>query len=509
MFSASNALSIRDAFAFEQFVCGGDDATFYWKTPSPRAIKSRVPEDLRDYLRRVQAVHASLKKGESPTVSFDALDQYISVCHPFDAAKVHKVRANLGLCYQGKFVSGSLRGATFAPSQSLRNERSSIEPAPLDAWTPGPDVAGACLQNYDLAALILDLLQPSPAALATGHEDASATEQREVSVAPPSTLSIARNSFKRPGLIVISGSTNSGKSELARSLALEILRRAIQVGDRSGTIGDREGVSGDSHGNPSSPEPKTKKAHYYDGRLPHLVTFEDPIEQWDIGVRAQTGLLERMPVTKRKGSDFTVASLLEPYCTPSKKTPDMLPCAALGFCFTPRQKGIDVASLEDALRDAKRQTPSCVYVGEVRRPTDWRHILEFAGSGHLVITTTHASSLTETIARILRATRAANPTDRSAVGGQLLACVHAGLFPIGFGKKAQLPSIWVRSGASLTSLIANGLSGVVADGDNVLSRHQFVNEFFGTGCVCGPLTQEQANSVKVARKQDVLELSRQ
>ena len=45
-------------------------------------------------------------------------------------------------------------------------------------------------------------------------------------------------------------------------------------------------------------------------------------------------------------------------------------------------------------------------------------------TGHLVVTTSHAGSLIESIGNILQAARAVTPSDRSNKGGRLLAVVH-------------------------------------------------------------------------------------
>src|SRR5205823_4056638 len=110
-------------------------------------------------------------------------------------------------------------------------------------------------------------------------------------------------------------------------------------------------------------------------RRPHLVTFEDPIEHPFF-----EGLVEE---DLHKAVDYT-----------------------------PRFRGEDVKELADGFRDAKRQTPAVVYVGEVRDRAALREVLEFAGSGHLVVTTAHAGTLAEALQLLFAAVEARTPADR-------------------------------------------------------------------------------------------------
>ncbi len=65
-----------------------------------------------------------------------------------------------------------------------------------------------------------------------------------------------------------------------------------------------------------------------------------------------------------------------------------------------REKGSDFVNYAEGLRSALRQSPHVIVVGEVRDPDEMEVVLSAAETGHLVITTIHASSARGTIQRI-------------------------------------------------------------------------------------------------------------
>ena len=236
----------------------------------------------------------------------------------------------------------------------------------------------------------------------------------------PSDSSGPRN--VEQGLIVIAGSTNSGKSQLMRPIINEYLA----------TVRKR----------------KTEE-------LLHLVTLEDPIEKWfSEGDDAKTFLSN-------------------------------------GVVYTPRVLGVDVRDLKQALRDAKRQTPACFVVGEIRKGDDWREVVDFATSGHLIIATTHASSVRETVMRIFKALDVSRSQERRQVANSILSVVHAELLTIDYestqsvksakvqgfqgGKAlAQIPMAWIGKPSAVNQLTVDGLSSVLPNDEWCLSRNQFL-----------------------------------
>lgn len=68
---------------------------------------------------------------------------------------------------------------------------------------------------------------------------------------------------------------------------------------------------------------------------------------------------------------------------------------------TQREIGIDVASYPTALKYAMRQDPDVILIGEMRDPETVSFGLSAAETGHLVFTTLHASSASQSIGRML------------------------------------------------------------------------------------------------------------
>ena len=69
--------------------------------------------------------------------------------------------------------------------------------------------------------------------------------------------------------------------------------------------------------------------------------------------------------------------------------------------FNQRELGIDVMDFHKALKDAVRQDPDIILVGEMRDKDTFSAALHAAETGHLVFGTIHASSAPSTISRIL------------------------------------------------------------------------------------------------------------
>jgi Tfp pilus assembly pilus retraction ATPase PilT len=160
-------------------------------------------------------------------------------------------------------------------------------------------------------------------------------------------------------------------------------------------------------------------------RTPHLLTYEDPIEKY-IDV------------------DPTITN------------------------YTPRQRGQDVKDIEQVINDALRQTARIMFVGETRDPEQWNQLLRFAGTGHLVITTTHAGSLTEALSNILQAAKAREPSRRSVVADRLLAVIHLRAGEVD-DTQFVLPALWLRTPIGVKALMAEGLASLLPNTPNELT----------------------------------------
>jgi len=66
-----------------------------------------------------------------------------------------------------------------------------------------------------------------------------------------------------------------------------------------------------------------------------------------------------------------------------------------------REIGVDTVSLELAMKNALRQSPDVIFVGEIRDPETMSAALGYAQSGHLCLATLHANNSYHALNRIL------------------------------------------------------------------------------------------------------------
>ncbi|MDH5610928.1 MAG: PilT/PilU family type 4a pilus ATPase [Gammaproteobacteria bacterium] len=66
-----------------------------------------------------------------------------------------------------------------------------------------------------------------------------------------------------------------------------------------------------------------------------------------------------------------------------------------------REIGLDTLSFENALREAMRETPDVIMIGEARDRVAIQSALRYADTGHLCLTTMHATNANQTLDRIL------------------------------------------------------------------------------------------------------------
>jgi len=72
-----------------------------------------------------------------------------------------------------------------------------------------------------------------------------------------------------------------------------------------------------------------------------------------------------------------------------------------GCIITQRDVGIDTYSFGMALKNALRQRPDVVMIGEIRDRETMEHALYFSETGHLCVATLHAGNTTQAIERIM------------------------------------------------------------------------------------------------------------
>jgi hypothetical protein len=222
--------------------------------------------------------------------------------------------------------------------------------------------------------------------------------------------------IKRPdmhGLLVIAGATNSSKSEIATGLIFNHLQTLRKPGKR----------------------------------LPHLVTLEDPIEKFYVAFNDSIDAF-KAEVDQRELMNLSIK----------------MPAFQNDVDYTPRERDCDYGEdkdgggLSQALEDALRQTPSVFFVGETRKRRDWRQLIDFAGTGHLIVTTTHAGSLTEAMRKIFEALEVKTPSQRNEIANRLIGVIHLRAESTA---NILLPAAWRRTPTGTSTLTAEGLSSLL------------------------------------------------
>jgi twitching motility protein PilU len=126
-----------------------------------------------------------------------------------------------------------------------------------------------------------------------------------------------------------------------------------------------------------------------------------------------------------------------------------------------REVGRDTMSLQVALRNALRQAPDCILIGEIRDRETMTSAISYSLSGHLVLATLHANNSYHAMGRILSFySPEARPTLLSDLSSGLRAVVSQRLLRSNAG--ARVPAVEVLLNTKLISeLIDKGdLSGV-------------------------------------------------
>jgi twitching motility protein PilU len=73
----------------------------------------------------------------------------------------------------------------------------------------------------------------------------------------------------------------------------------------------------------------------------------------------------------------------------------------IGCMITQREVGADTLSWENALKNTLRQAPDVILIGEVRTRETMEYAINFAETGHLVLSTLHANSANQALDRII------------------------------------------------------------------------------------------------------------
>ena len=144
---------------------------------------------------------------------------------------------------------------------------------------------------------------------------------------------------------------------------------------------------------------------YIPSHIPELATLRVPAILNEL-ILAKRGLLLVVGSTG-SGKSTTIASMLD-------HRNDAMPGHILTledpieFLFrnkksivNQREVGVDTAAMQIALKNALRQAPDCILIGEIRDRETMSAALAYAQSGHLVVTTLHANNSYRALNRII------------------------------------------------------------------------------------------------------------
>jgi twitching motility protein PilU len=121
-----------------------------------------------------------------------------------------------------------------------------------------------------------------------------------------------------------------------------------------------------------------------------------------------------------------------------------------------REIGVDANSLQIALKNALRQAPDCILIGEIRDKDTMTAALGYAQSGHLVVATLHANNSYRALNRIIGfyplETRGAMLQD---LASSVLAVVSQRLVPATNGKRVPAVEVLLNT-QHIAELIEEG-----------------------------------------------------
>jgi twitching motility protein PilU len=126
-----------------------------------------------------------------------------------------------------------------------------------------------------------------------------------------------------------------------------------------------------------------------------------------------------------------------------------------------REVGIDTLSFQEALKNALRQSPTVIYIGELRDSATVEFALHCAETGHLVLSTLHSTDASQTIERILNFfSREHQPQVLAQLSYNLRAIISQRLIPALAGNRLPVLEILLNT-ARVQEVIFKGELGAL------------------------------------------------
>ncbi len=169
--------------------------------------------------------------------------------------------------------------------------------------------------------------------------------------------------------------------------------------------------------------------------------------------------------------------------------------------FEQREVGIDTATFADGVRNAMRQDPNVIFVGEIRDRESIFTAMQAAETGHLVFTTLHADSAAQAIARIREyypASEQANISNMLGRNINMLVCQR--LIPDVEGKRLPCVEILKQDRTIQQAIEQNELNRLteIIEVCNQQGMHSF-DQYLTELLIAGFITEATAKAYAVNR----------
>ncbi|MFH0020454.1 PilT/PilU family type 4a pilus ATPase [Pseudomonas fluorescens] len=118
-----------------------------------------------------------------------------------------------------------------------------------------------------------------------------------------------------------------------------------------------------------------------------------------------------------------------------------------------REVGVDTRSFHAALKNTLRQAPDVVLIGEIRDRETMEHALAFADTGHLVLSTLHATNANQALDRIINMfPEERRPQLLQTLGNNLKACISQRLVRTVDGQRRAVAEVMLGT-STISDLI--------------------------------------------------------
>jgi twitching motility protein PilT len=168
--------------------------------------------------------------------------------------------------------------------------------------------------------------------------------------------------------------------------------------------------------------------------------------------------------------------------------------------FEQREVGVDTASFADGIRNAVRQDPEVIFLGEMRDADSTVAAMQAAETGHLVLTTLHADSVPQAIDRIREFYPASERSTASALLARSLnAVICQRLIPSCSGKRIPCLEIMKRSVGTQEAVVRNDLAQLATNieasvNEGMHSFDQYLMQLLKGGYVQPEVAKHYANN---------------